>query len=146
MKSVKKAKITLICIPPHSSHVLQPLDIGCFAALKRAYSRPVEFRMRCGSNRVDKLGFLEVCPTARMEAFESKTVQTFKSASLIPFAPERVISKLSIELATRNPLLAGVVIGIRKRPRTICKCKIKLRQSSIASQNQEASRSCLVLL
>ena len=24
-------------MPPHSSHLLQPLDVGCFAPLKHAY-------------------------------------------------------------------------------------------------------------
>jgi hypothetical protein len=26
-------------MPPHSSHLLQPLDVGCFAPLKKAYGR-----------------------------------------------------------------------------------------------------------
>ncbi|KAI2791755.1 hypothetical protein POX_c04633 [Penicillium oxalicum] len=28
-----------LCMPSHSSHLLQPLDVGCFAVLKRAYGR-----------------------------------------------------------------------------------------------------------
>jgi hypothetical protein len=36
------------CMPPHSSHLLQPLDIGCFAVLKRSYGRMVEIKMRNG--------------------------------------------------------------------------------------------------
>lgn len=31
-----------ICMPPHSSHLLQPLDVGCFTVLKRAYGELVE--------------------------------------------------------------------------------------------------------
>ena len=27
-----------LCMPPHSSHILQPLDVGCFVTLKRSYS------------------------------------------------------------------------------------------------------------
>lgn len=48
-----------ICMPPHSSHLLQPLDIGCFAVLKRSYGRLVETKMRAGINHIDKLKFLE---------------------------------------------------------------------------------------
>ena len=33
-KICEENKIILICMPPHSSHLLQPLDIGCFAVLK----------------------------------------------------------------------------------------------------------------
>ncbi|KAH6417832.1 hypothetical protein HBI59_250890 [Parastagonospora nodorum] len=32
----KDNKIITICMPPHSSHLLQPLDVGCFAPLKKA--------------------------------------------------------------------------------------------------------------
>src|SRR4030081_427431 len=39
-----------ICMPPHSSHLLQPLDVGCFAPLKRAYGRLIEYKARIGLN------------------------------------------------------------------------------------------------
>ena len=29
--------IIVLCMPAHSSHLLQPLDVGCFSALKRFY-------------------------------------------------------------------------------------------------------------
>ena len=51
-------------MPAHSSHLLQPLDIGCFAVLKRAYSQMVEIKMRLGINHIDKLDFLEAYPQA----------------------------------------------------------------------------------
>ncbi len=31
-------KIITLCMPPHSSHILQPLDVACFSPLKAAYS------------------------------------------------------------------------------------------------------------
>ena len=61
-------------------------------------------KMRNGINYIDKLDFLEVYPLARIEAFKSETIKnSFRSAGLIPFAPERVISKLNIRLATPTP-------------------------------------------
>ena len=38
-KYCKDHGIITICMPPHSSHLLQPLDVGCFAPLKQAYGR-----------------------------------------------------------------------------------------------------------
>ena len=55
-----------ICMPAHSSHLLQPLNIGCFAVLKRSYSGLVETKMRLGINHIDKLDFLEAYPHARI--------------------------------------------------------------------------------
>ena len=45
-------------MPPHSSHLLQPLDVGCFSPLKRAYSREVEGLIRHYINHITKLEFL----------------------------------------------------------------------------------------
>ncbi|KAF2178647.1 CENP-B protein, partial [Zopfia rhizophila CBS 207.26] len=35
----KKKQIITIYMPSHSSHLLQPLNIGCFSPLKDAYRR-----------------------------------------------------------------------------------------------------------
>ena len=42
----KEHNIVTLCMPPHSSHLLQPLDVGCFSPLKKAYSRQIEELMR----------------------------------------------------------------------------------------------------
>lgn len=38
----KEHDIITLCMPPHSSHLLQPLDVGCFGPLKRAYGKEIE--------------------------------------------------------------------------------------------------------
>jgi hypothetical protein len=39
-------------MPPDSSHLLQPLDVGCFRPLKQVYGRQVEDLMRAHINHV----------------------------------------------------------------------------------------------
>jgi hypothetical protein len=34
--------IYTLCMPPHLSHRLQPLDVGCFSPLKGAYSNEIK--------------------------------------------------------------------------------------------------------
>ena len=93
-----------ICMPAHSSHLLQPLDIGCLAVLKRSYGQMVETKMRLGINHIDKLDFLKAYPHARIEAFKSETIKnSFTAAGLVPYNPDRVISKLDIQLRTPTP-------------------------------------------
>ena len=93
-----------ICMPPHSSHLLQPLDVGCFSPLKRAYGRLVENKARLGFNHIDKFDFLEAYPEARMEAFKADTIKNgFTAAGLVPFNPERVLEQLNIQLKTPTP-------------------------------------------
>jgi hypothetical protein len=33
-RTCTKNDIIPVCMPPHSSHLLQPLDVGCFVVLK----------------------------------------------------------------------------------------------------------------
>jgi hypothetical protein len=43
---------------PHLSHLLQPLDVGVFAVLKRLYGRAIENQIRYGINYINKDDFL----------------------------------------------------------------------------------------
>ena len=51
-----------ICMPSHLSHLLQPLDIGCFSVLKKAYSDLVDSQIKLGISRIDKCDFLTAYP------------------------------------------------------------------------------------
>jgi hypothetical protein len=45
-------------MPAHLSYLLQPLDVRCFAIVKRAYGRFVSDLTRRGYNYIDKHNFL----------------------------------------------------------------------------------------
>jgi hypothetical protein len=90
-----------IYMPAQLSHLLQPLDVGCFAPLKRAYGRAVANWKRLGFNHIDKFDFLEVYPKAHMEAFRPENIQNgFAAAGLVPLNPECVLSQLNIQRRT----------------------------------------------
>ena len=91
-------------MPAHSSHLLQPLDVGCFAVLKRTYGRLVEEKMRQRINHIDKLDFLSAYPQARKEAFKMGNIKNgFMATGLVPYSPERVLTQLNIYLKTPTP-------------------------------------------
>ena len=91
-------------MPSHSSYLLQPLNIGCFVVLKRAYGRFVSDLARTGYNHIDKLDFLANYPRARIEAFQPNIIQSsFAATSIVPVAADRVLSKLNISLHTPTP-------------------------------------------
>ena len=50
--------IVTLCMPSHSSHLLQPLDVACFSPLKTAYSKLVQQLACNGIFHVDKTDFL----------------------------------------------------------------------------------------
>ena len=47
-----------VCMPPHSSPLLQPVDIGYFAGFIRAYSSILDQKMSQGISHIDKLDFI----------------------------------------------------------------------------------------
>ena len=53
----KENNIITLCMPPHSSHLLQPLDVGCFGMLKKTYGQKIEHLMRCSIIHVLKTEF-----------------------------------------------------------------------------------------
>jgi hypothetical protein len=100
----KDNNIVCICMPPHSSHLLQPLDVGCFGPLKRAYGGLVEAKMRLGYNHIDKLDFLKAYPAARQQVFTIQNIQSgFRAAGILPFDPEEVLKELNIQISTPTP-------------------------------------------
>ena len=54
----KEKNIITLCIPPHSSYILQPLDVGCFSPLKKAYGREIEGLMRACGTHITKADFV----------------------------------------------------------------------------------------
>jgi hypothetical protein len=97
--------IITLCMPPHSSHYLQPLDVGCFGPLKQAYGRQIEELIRMHINHVSNLEFLCAFREAFFASMTEKNIQGgFAGAGLIPYDPERVLSKLDVKLRTPTPL------------------------------------------
>ena len=131
-------------MPAHSSHLLQPLGIGCFAVLKRSYGSLVENQARTGYNHIDKLDFLASYPQARTEAFKPETIQnSFAAAGLVPINPDRVLSKLNISLRTSTPQgrrpSSRSSIFSPKTPRTVL--QLEKQASSLKALLKQRSKS-----
>jgi hypothetical protein len=100
----KENKIYTLCMPPHSFHLLQPLDVGCFSPLKRAYSREIETLIRYRINHITKLEFLPAFKAAFMRSFTSANIcSAFRGAGLVPLQADVVLSKLDVQLRTPSP-------------------------------------------
>nr|POE48918.1 pogo transposable element with znf domain [Quercus suber] len=87
--------IVLLWMPPHSSHMLQPLDVGCFGPLKRAFSRQNEALIKNHIFHITRLDFISSFYIAFKQAITPANVQGgFKGAGIHPFNPEVVLSQL----------------------------------------------------
>ncbi len=89
-------KIILLCLPPHTTHLLQPLDIGVFAPLAIAYKTRVHETTRYGANySIDKTDFLELYQKARHDAMTPYNIhRAWLKCGLHPFNPQLVLQQL----------------------------------------------------
>lgn len=100
----KDKKIITICLPAHASHFLQPLDVGCFSVLKRAYGRQLEDFIKAHITHITKLEFFLAFKAAHFAAISKANIQGgFRGAGLVPFDPQAVIFKLDVKLQTPIP-------------------------------------------
>jgi hypothetical protein len=97
-------RILPLCMPAHASHILQPLDVGCFSPLKRAYGTEIS-RLICHYiNHIDKLSFLPAFKTAFEKAITKDNIHAgFRATGLVPFEPDAVLSQLDVKLRTPTP-------------------------------------------
>lgn len=86
-------KIILLYLPAHTTHVLQPLDVGIFAPLAIAYKNHVHRTTLFGASySIDKVDFLELYGRARSEAITPINIRkAWEKIGLLPFNPELVL-------------------------------------------------------
>ncbi|KAF4456192.1 hypothetical protein F53441_1609 [Fusarium austroafricanum] len=97
-------KVVTLCMPPHSSHLLQPLDVGYFSLLKKAYGQEIEHLIRCHVSHVSKAGFFPAFYAAFQATMTEKNIKAaFRGAGLVHLDPESVVSKLDVQLRTPTP-------------------------------------------
>lgn len=67
--------IITLCMPAHSSHLLQLSDVGCLGPLKLAYGRQIKDRMRRGTTHITKDDFFPAFHRAFTQAATEKNIQ-----------------------------------------------------------------------
>ncbi|KAL2885560.1 hypothetical protein HOO65_070022 [Ceratocystis lukuohia] len=98
-KHCKDNNIIALCLPSHSSHILQPLDIGCFGPLKKAYGQEIEHLIRCSITHVSKTDFFAAFYAGHQATMTERNIKGgFRGAGLLPLDSESVISKLDVWL------------------------------------------------
>ena len=100
----KAHNIITLCLPPHSSHLTQPLDVGCFSVLKRVYGREIETFIKAHINHITKVEFFLAFKAAYSASMTPQNGQAgFRGAGLVPFNPQAVLLKLDVKLRTPTP-------------------------------------------
>ena len=89
----KQNKILLYCLPPHSSHLTQPLDVSFFKPLKSAWGKACS--SYCATNpgfQVTKHELAQVFRDAWVSSTRMSTIVSgFREAGLCPLNPKVIL-------------------------------------------------------
>jgi hypothetical protein len=97
----KEHNIIPISMPPHSFHLLQPLEVGLFSPLKRVYGDEINLFIRASFNHITKSEFFIAFKAAHDKIFTEENMRSgFRGAGISPWDPDSVISKLDVRLQT----------------------------------------------
>ena len=97
-------QIVVLYIPAHSSHLLQPLDVGCFSVLKQLYGHLVKQIISRSVNYINKHEFLPLYRQARQAVLHQNNIQAgFAATGLVLYSPDRVLAQLYTEYQTPSP-------------------------------------------
>lgn len=92
--------IIALCLPPHTTHALQPLDVGVFGPLSTYYKQEVQriYNIGMGQQSIGKESFYSIFKIARQKAYTPRTIQTaFRSTGLLPFNPQKVYRQFNLK-------------------------------------------------
>jgi hypothetical protein len=105
MWECKQAKIHLLIFPAHCTHILQPLNLTCFNAVKVKYRRQI-LDLACLDNAapVKKARFNYTYQMARDEGLTERVIRSgFRDAGLVPPNHEVVLAKLPRDIEAEGP-------------------------------------------
>ena len=87
--------IVLLCLPPHTTHKLQPLDVGLFSPYKQAYSTELKDRFENHERGVSKANFKNILAVARARAFTSENItSSFDACGIMPLNRRKILKRI----------------------------------------------------
>lgn len=114
-----KNDITFVCLPPNSTHLLQPLDVAFYAPLKKYWRKVLDvWKSTCKKKsatlskdqfpKLLKKLYEYIYPDG--ENFSNNLISGFAKTSIYPFNPETVLSRLP-DVQPENDDSAAVVVS-----------------------------------
>jgi len=88
--------VVILCLPPNTTHLIQPLDISVFAPIKTAWKAILkQYKLETRGQRVSKEVFPSLIKKLWDAAFKPDHCKGgFRRAGIIPFSREHVLEKL----------------------------------------------------
>jgi hypothetical protein len=96
-------KIELIILPPHSSHLLQPLDVTVFGPLKTRISNEQSRYIAAGAARLEKWEGADCYSKAHQKAITEHNIKSRWCASgCYPISPAKILKNFLLPFQRRS--------------------------------------------
>ena len=86
--TARKEGVIIMCLPPHSSHLLQPLDVACYGPLKTVWKETLKhYKLQTAATQVTKAEFPGLLKMTWEKSLLEKHLQSgFKHCGLHPLS------------------------------------------------------------
>src|SRR5579862_4861854 len=96
--------IIFMVLPPHSSHLTQPLNVGVFGLLKTHMASALEPIISTEIHRLIKAEWLAAYVEAHRNAFSTRNIRSgFCGTGILPFNPLKVIDR--VKASVQNSII-----------------------------------------
>ena len=131
----EKHQIVLLCLPSHTTHQLQPCDVGVFGPLALSWKSEVNKASK-ENVAITKYNLLELYAQARTQAFTSSTIQSaFHKTGIWLFDP------LVIEESAFTPALNTTMQPAQPVPTTLPALLQACQDAENSSHDEEGSEA-----
>lgn len=97
--------IILFGLPPHSTHILQPLDVVVFQPLKHYYNKAIDCIVRDGCLHITKIEFFMIIQDVWLKSFKKTTIlSSFEKTGIHPWNPQLVLQKIYERVVLAHPV------------------------------------------
>jgi hypothetical protein len=102
----KQNSVKLIYLPPHSSHVLQPLDLSCYSPVKSRYrSQIAALATLDDSAPVKKQRFIHCYNLTRAESLTDRVIRSgWNAAGISPWNPSKALNSSQVARPIQRPV------------------------------------------
>ena len=139
------AKIIPFCLTPHTSHLLQPLDVVVFQPYKHHHSEAIEAATCTGCTDFDKVEFPPAIDSIWQLTFKPSTIcSAFRATGLVPYHPSVVLARLRESQVLTLPLTTLPHSSLNQPP-VLAQAQSPLTTHSLKRQGENLQQAAINL-
>jgi len=143
--------IVVFCLAPHSTHLLQPLDVGLCAPLQLAYRKAIEDYFLTTTIGINRDIFFPLYIEAHQQAYTVRNITAaFKKCGIVPFNLRSVLSELpnatAPSHATTNSKNHDDSFPLAHTPYTKCELRQQTSRALMFAKTATTGQICNLIL